>query len=130
MLHVGQNVKVQIIRINPETQRISLGMKQLDKDPWEVVADRYPIGAKVKGRVTNITDYGAFIELEDGIEGLVQDPYDRDAWIANLRRLASERALREALGVAARARAREFTWSKVGARRRALLLSALETRCR
>ncbi len=71
VLHVGQTVKVQIIRINPETQRISLGMKQLDKDPWEVVAERYPIGAKVKGKVTNITDYGAFIELEDGIEGLV-----------------------------------------------------------
>ncbi|MBI2718509.1 MAG: 30S ribosomal protein S1 [Rhizobiales bacterium] len=71
VLHVGQTVKVQIIRINPETQRISLGMKQLDKDPWEVVAERYPIGSKVKGRVTNITDYGAFVELEDGIEGLV-----------------------------------------------------------
>ncbi len=68
---VGQTVKVQIIRINPETQRISLGMKQLDKDPWEVVAAKYPIGSKVKGRVTNITDYGAFVELEDGIEGLV-----------------------------------------------------------
>ena len=71
VLHVGQTVKVQIIRINPETQRISLGMKQLDKDPWEVVAERYPIGTKVKGKVTNITDYGAFVELEDGIEGLV-----------------------------------------------------------
>jgi small subunit ribosomal protein S1 len=71
VLHVGQTVKVQIIRINPETQRISLGMKQLDKDPWEVVAEKYPIGSKVKGRVTNITDYGAFVELEDGIEGLV-----------------------------------------------------------
>ena len=71
VLHVGQNVKVQIIRINPETQRISLGMKQLDKDPWDVVAERYPLGSKVKGKVTNITDYGAFVELEDGIEGLV-----------------------------------------------------------
>ncbi len=71
VLHVGQTLKVQIIRINPETQRISLGMKQLDKDPWEVVAEKYPIGTKVKGRVTNITDYGAFVELEDGIEGLV-----------------------------------------------------------
>ena len=71
VLHVGQTVKVQIIRINPETQRISLGMKQLDKDPWEVVTDRYPIGAKVNGKVTNITDYGAFVELEDGIEGLI-----------------------------------------------------------
>ncbi|MFZ5677899.1 MAG: 30S ribosomal protein S1 [Pseudomonadota bacterium] len=71
VLSVGQTVKVQIIRINPETQRISLGMKQLDKDPWDGVAAKYPIGAKVKGRVTNITDYGAFVELEDGIEGLV-----------------------------------------------------------
>jgi len=71
VLHVGQTVKVQIIRINPETQRISLGMKQLDKDPWEVVTERYPIGARVKGKVTNITDYGAFVELEDGIEGLI-----------------------------------------------------------
>ncbi|MCA3556415.1 30S ribosomal protein S1 [Aestuariivirga sp.] len=71
VLHVGQTVKIQIIRINPETQRISLGMKQLDKDPWEVVTERYPIGARVKGKVTNITDYGAFVELEDGIEGLI-----------------------------------------------------------
>src|SRR6476469_8614986 len=71
VLHVRQTVKVQIIRINPETQRISLGMKQLDKDPWEVVTERYPIGARVKGKVTNITDYGAFVELEDGIEGLI-----------------------------------------------------------
>ena len=71
VLHVGQTVKVQIIRINPETQRISLGMKQLDKDPWEIVAEKYQIGSRVKGKVTNITDYGAFVELEDGIEGLV-----------------------------------------------------------
>jgi small subunit ribosomal protein S1 len=71
VLTVGQTMKVQIVRINPETQRISLGMKQLDKDPWELVAGKYPIGAKVRGKVTNITDYGAFIELEDGIEGLV-----------------------------------------------------------
>ena len=69
--NVGDTVKVQIIRINKDTQRISLGMKQLDKDPWEVVTERYPIGAKVKGKVTNITDYGAFVELEDGIEGLI-----------------------------------------------------------
>ncbi len=71
VLAVGQTVKVQIIRINPETQRISLGMKQLDKDPWEIVTGKYPVGAKVKGKVTNITDYGAFVELEDGIEGLI-----------------------------------------------------------
>jgi small subunit ribosomal protein S1 len=71
VLTVGQSVKVQIVRINPDTQRISLGMKQLDKDPWEIVAERYTVGTKVKGKVTNITDYGAFVELEDGIEGLV-----------------------------------------------------------
>jgi small subunit ribosomal protein S1 len=68
---VGQTVKVQIIKINPETQRISLGMKQLESDPWEGVEAKYPVGSHIKGRVTNITDYGAFVELEDGIEGLV-----------------------------------------------------------
>jgi small subunit ribosomal protein S1 len=62
---------VQVIRFNPETQRISLGMKQLEADPWEGVAAKYPVGTKFKGRVTNITDYGAFVELEPGIEGLV-----------------------------------------------------------
>ncbi len=71
VLTVGGTVKVQIIRINPETQRISLGMKQLDKEPWDIVIERYTVGSKVKGKVTNITDYGAFVELEDGIEGLV-----------------------------------------------------------
>jgi small subunit ribosomal protein S1 len=71
VLSVGQQVKVQIVRINPETQRISLGMKQLEKDPWENAASKYTPGMKVKGRVTNITDYGAFVELEDGIEGLI-----------------------------------------------------------
>ena len=70
-LQIGQHVKVQVIRFNPETQRISLGMKQLEADPWEGVAAKYPVGAKYKGRVTNITDYGAFVELEPGIEGLV-----------------------------------------------------------
>jgi small subunit ribosomal protein S1 len=70
-LQIGQHVKVQVIRFNPETQRISLGMKQLEADPWEGVAAKYPVGAKFKGRVTNITDYGAFVELEPGIEGLV-----------------------------------------------------------
>jgi small subunit ribosomal protein S1 len=71
VLSVGQTVKVQIIRINPETQRISLGMKQLDKDPWDVVIEKLAVGSRVKGKVTNITDYGAFVELEDGIEGLI-----------------------------------------------------------
>ncbi len=70
-LSIGQQVKVQVIRFNPETQRISLGMKQLEADPWEGVAAKYPIGTKFTGRVTNITDYGAFVELEAGIEGLV-----------------------------------------------------------
>ena len=70
-LHIGQSVKVQVIRFNPETQRISLGMKQLEADPWEGVELKYPSGARYKGRVTNITDYGAFVELEPGIEGLV-----------------------------------------------------------
>ena len=70
-LQIGQSVKVQVIRFNSETQRISLGMKQLEADPWEGVAAKYPAGAKLKGRVTNITDYGAFVELEPGIEGLV-----------------------------------------------------------
>jgi len=70
-LNIGDTVKVQVIRFNPETQRISLGMKQLEADPWEGVAAKYPAGVKLKGRVTNITDYGAFVELEAGIEGLV-----------------------------------------------------------
>ena len=70
-LTIGQPVKVQVIRFNPETQRISLGMKQLMSDPWDGVALKYPVGAKFSGRVTNITDYGAFVELEPGVEGLV-----------------------------------------------------------
>jgi len=68
---IGQQLKVQVIRFNPETQRISLGMKQLEADPWEGVSAKYPVGTKFLGRVTNITDYGAFVELEAGIEGLV-----------------------------------------------------------
>ncbi|SHI96386.1 small subunit ribosomal protein S1 [Roseomonas rosea] len=70
-LTIGQPVKVQVIRFNPETQRISLGMKQLMADPWEGVAAKYPVNGKFSGRVTNITDYGAFVELEPGVEGLV-----------------------------------------------------------
>jgi len=70
-LHIGQTVRVQVIRFNPETQRISLGIKQLDADPWEGVEAKYPVSAKFTGRVTNITDYGAFVELEPGVEGLV-----------------------------------------------------------
>jgi small subunit ribosomal protein S1 len=64
-------VKVQIVKINPDTQRISLGMKQLQADPWDDVEGKYPVGARYTGRITNITDYGAFVELEAGVEGLV-----------------------------------------------------------
>jgi small subunit ribosomal protein S1 len=71
VIAIGDTVKVQIIRINRDTQRISLGMKQLESDPWEGAAAKYPIGGKFTGRVTNITEYGAFVELEAGIEGLV-----------------------------------------------------------
>lgn len=70
-LSIGETVKVQVIRFNSETQRISLGMKQLEADPWEGVDSKYPAGSKFTGRVTNITDYGAFVELEAGVEGLV-----------------------------------------------------------
>jgi small subunit ribosomal protein S1 len=71
VLNVGDTVKVQIVKINPDTQRISLGMKQLMSDPWDGVDAKYPAGGKFTGRVTNITDYGAFVELEAGVEGLV-----------------------------------------------------------
>lgn len=71
VLNVGDTVRVQIVRINPDTQRISLGMKQLLNDPWDGVDQKYPLNGKFTGRVTNITDYGAFVELEPGVEGLV-----------------------------------------------------------
>ena len=71
ILNVGDTVKVQIIRINPDTQRISLGMKQLQSDPWSAIEAKYPVGTKIKGNVTNIADYGAFVELEPGVEGLI-----------------------------------------------------------
>ncbi|GGF38926.1 30S ribosomal protein S1 [Youhaiella tibetensis] len=71
VLSIGETIKVQIVRINHESHRISLGMKQLQADPWEGIAAKYPLGARFTGRVTNITDYGAFVELEPGIEGLI-----------------------------------------------------------
>ena len=71
VLNIGDVLRVQIVRINRETQRISLGMKQLEADPWTTAAAKYSVGTKHKGRVTNITEYGAFVELEAGIEGLV-----------------------------------------------------------
>ena len=70
-LQVGQTVDVQVIRFNSDTQRISLGMKQLLSDPWSDAAEKFVIGSKLSGRVTNITDYGAFVELDEGVEGLV-----------------------------------------------------------
>ena len=71
ILTIGEAIKVQVIKINKETHRISLGMKQLQEDPWEIVAAKYPLESVHKGIVTNITDYGAFVELEAGVEGLV-----------------------------------------------------------
>jgi len=71
VLSIGQNLKVQVIKINKETHRISLGIKQLQADPWDAVEQNFPLGSVHKGRVTNITDYGAFVELEPGVEGLV-----------------------------------------------------------
>ena len=71
VLNIGETIKVQIIRINQESHRISLGMKQLQADPWDGIEAKYPTAAKFVGRVTNITDYGAFVELEPGIEGLI-----------------------------------------------------------
>jgi small subunit ribosomal protein S1 len=71
VLNIGQSVKVKIIKINHDTHRISLGMKQLLDDPWQGIEAKFPVNAKFKGRVTNITDYGAFVELEPGIEGLI-----------------------------------------------------------
>ncbi len=71
VLNIGDTVKVQIVRINRDTQRISLGMKQLESDPWDGAIAKFPIGARYTGRVTNITEYGAFVELEAGVEGLV-----------------------------------------------------------
>ncbi|WP_132696444.1 30S ribosomal protein S1 [Rhodovulum steppense] len=71
ILSIGETVKVQVIKINKDTHRISLGMKQLQDDPWDSVEAKFPLGSVHKGRVTNITDYGAFVELEPGVEGLV-----------------------------------------------------------
>ena len=71
MINIGDTLKVQIIKINKDTQRISLGMKQLESDPWDSATEKYAVGTKLTGSVTNITEYGAFVELEPGIEGLV-----------------------------------------------------------
>ncbi len=71
VVKVGETVRVQVVKVNRESQRISLGMKQLEPDPWEGVGAKYPVGAKMRGRVANITEFGAFVELEPGVEGLI-----------------------------------------------------------
>lgn len=81
VLKVGQQIKVQVIKFDEATKRISLGMKQLQQNPWESIAQRYPVGATMKGKVTNITSYGAFVEIEPGIEGLVH--VSEMSWLKN-----------------------------------------------
>ncbi|MDE3059383.1 MAG: 30S ribosomal protein S1 [Pseudomonadota bacterium] len=71
VLHLGQTVKVMVTKFDPATKRVSLGMKQLEQNPWQEAQEKYPVGTKLRGKITNITDYGAFVELEPGIEGLV-----------------------------------------------------------
>ena len=81
MLKMGQNIKVQVIKYDEATKRISLGMKQLQQNPWDNIAQKYPVGAVMKGKVTNITSYGAFVEIEQGIEGLVH--VSEMSWLKN-----------------------------------------------
>ncbi len=81
VLKVGQEVKVQVIKFDEESKRISLGMKQLQQNPWESIAQRYPVGSVVKGKITNMTSYGAFVEIESGIEGLVH--ISEMSWLKN-----------------------------------------------
>jgi len=71
LVNVGDEIQVKVLKFDKEKQRVSLGFKQLTPDPWTDAAERYPVGARVKGRVISVTDYGAFVELEQGIEGLV-----------------------------------------------------------
>ena len=81
LLKVGQEVKVQVIKYDEATKRVSLGMKQLQQNPWESILQRYPVGATLKGKVTNLTNYGAFVEIEQGIEGLVH--VSEMSWLKN-----------------------------------------------
>ncbi len=81
VLKVGQEIKVQVIKYDEITKRVSLGMKQLQKNPWDTIAERYPVGSTVKGKVTNLTTYGAFVEIEEGIEGLVH--VSEMSWLKN-----------------------------------------------
>jgi small subunit ribosomal protein S1 len=81
VLTIGQEIKVQVIKFDEATKRISLGMKQLQKNPWDSITERYPVGAVVKGKITNVTTYGAFVEIEEGIEGLVH--VSEMSWLKN-----------------------------------------------
>ncbi len=81
VLKVGQEIKVQVIKYDEATKRVSLGMKQLQQNPWESISQRYPVGATLKGKVTNLTSYGAFVEIEQGIEGLVH--VSEMSWLKN-----------------------------------------------
>lgn len=81
VLNIGQEVKVQVIKYDEVSKRVSLGMKQLQQNPWESITERYPVSSVVKGKVTNITSYGAFVEIEDGIEGLVH--VSEMSWLKN-----------------------------------------------
>lgn len=81
VLKIGQEVTVQVIKYDEKTKRVSLGMKQLQQNPWESISDKYPVGSTVKGQVTNLTNYGAFIEIEKGIEGLVH--VSEMSWLKN-----------------------------------------------
>ena len=71
IVNVGDEINVKVLKFDRERTRVSLGMKQIGEDPWVAIANRYPEGAKLNGRVTNLTDYGCFVEIEDGVEGLV-----------------------------------------------------------
>ncbi|HEX4045332.1 MAG TPA: 30S ribosomal protein S1 [Gammaproteobacteria bacterium] len=71
VLSIGDEIKVRVLKIDRENVRVSLGLKQLGGDPWHAISERYPVNSKITGRVTNITDYGCFVEIEEGIEGLV-----------------------------------------------------------
>ena len=84
MVHIGQELEVKVLDIDWERERISLGLKQLQSYPWKDVADKYPVGTRVAGKVVSITNYGAFIELEPGIEGLVH--ISEMSWTRNVSR--------------------------------------------
>ena len=71
IVNVGDEINVKVLKFDKEKQRVSLGMKQMGNDPWQEIAQRYPEGTKITGQVTNLTDYGCFVEIEDGVEGLV-----------------------------------------------------------